>query len=268
MTEKAFRGSTGRKPTTRNAAAPVIGLVLALAAAPTPAEVDPEADQILRSMSTYLGGLSALRVEADVDNEIIDLEGRKLQFSSSVKLNLQRPGKLHVARSGPFAESELFFDGETVTLSVAEPAVHAQFPAPGNIEQAIAAVRSETGLDAPAGDLLYSDPYAGLLTDVVSGTYNGTAFVQDVECHHLAFRAAKVDWQIWIQAGDTPLPMKYVITSKWVTGAPQYSVRFRGWEKNPEIDAARFLFTAPEGSTRIDAIPVNEMGELMLEEDR
>ncbi len=35
-----------------------------------------------------------------------------------------------------------------------------------------------------------------------------------IECHHLAFRAEKVDWQVWVQAGDTPLPMKYLIISK------------------------------------------------------
>jgi len=75
-----------------------------------------------------------------------------------------------------------------------------------------------------------------------------------------------VDWQIWIQTGDTPLPMKYVITSKWLTGAPQYTASFRNWNTNPKIDASQFEFTAPKGAQKLDSIAVNEAGQLMIEE--
>lgn len=133
--------------------------------------IDPEADKILQSMSTHLAGLSALSVDADADNEIIDLAGQKLQFSSSLTLTLQRPGKIHITRHGPFAESQLFFDAQTLTLSVEDPPIYAQIEAPGDVDNAVAAIRSQTGLDAPAGDLFYAGPYAGLPTDVVSGAY-------------------------------------------------------------------------------------------------
>ena len=230
--------------------------------------VDPEADRILKIMSTYLAGLPALSVEADVDNEIIDLAGQKLQLSSGIEMSMQRPDKFHVTRQGPFAESQMFFDGQTVTLSVEDASLYSQIQAPGQIDDAIATIRSTTGLDAPAGDLFYADPYSGLLTDVISGTYNGTAFVQGVECHHLAFRATKVDWQIWVEVGDAPLPRKYVITSKWITGAPQFSIRFRRWNTNPEVDAKRFVFVPGEGATSIERFTVNAMGEMMPKEDQ
>ncbi len=59
----------------------------------------------------------------------------------------------------------------------------------------------------------------------VSSGYYGTAYVGGIECHYLSFRSTKVDLQLWVKVGDEPLPMKYVITSKWITGAPQYSVQ-------------------------------------------
>ena len=59
--------------------------------------------------------------------------------------------------------------------------------------------------------------------------------------------------------------MKYVITSKWVTGAPQYSARLRDWNTNPEIGADRFVFTPPEGVKELDELPFDEMGELVAE---
>jgi hypothetical protein len=58
--------------------------------------------------------------------------------------------------------------------------------------------------------------------------------------------------------------MKYIITTKWVTGAPQYSVRFRDWNTKPQIEANRFEFSVPEGARKLETIDVNEMGELMI----
>ena len=100
---------------------------------------------------------------------------------------------------------------------------------------------------------------------MVSSAYLGTDYVNGVECHNLAFRQAKTDWQLWVRVGDAPLPMKYIITTKWVTGAPQYSVRFRDWNTAPQFEADRFEFSAPEGARKLETIAVNEMGELMIE---
>jgi len=228
-------------------------------------QVDPEADKILKSMSTYMGGLTAFSVNIEVDNEIVDLTGRKLQFSASTSLVAQRPENLYVHRRGPVADVELIFDGKMLTVNGKGLNVYAQMETLGSNEDAVRQVRIETGLDVPAGDLLFTDSYTGLMEGVVSGDYIGTGFVNGVECQHLAFRQAKVDWQLWIQSGDTPLPMKYIITSKWVTGAPQYSARFHDWNTKPEIGSDRFVFSPPEGAKKLDEIPIDELGELMLE---
>lgn len=225
--------------------------------------IDPESDKILRSMSTYLGGLSAFRVNADVDNEIIDLQGQKLQLSSSATAVIERPTKFHMTRHGVFADAEIIFDGKIVTLHGKNQNVYAQIEAPGSIDDAFEAVQFETGLDLPGMDFLYADSYPLLTSETMSSTYHGSAFVEGIECHYLSFRKAKVDWQLWVQAGDTPLPMKYVITTKWMTGAPQYSVRFRDWDTQPKIEANQFSFTIPKGAKQLDALTVNEAGELI-----
>jgi hypothetical protein len=227
--------------------------------------VDAEAEKVLRAMSSYLGGLQSFTVKGDVDDEIVDLAGQKLQLSSSASLAVQRPNHFYAHRQTPLADIEAFFDGQTLTLHGKGRQVYVQFEVPGTIDEAVTHLRAETGLDAPAGDLFYADPLPGLMTDVMSGTYFGTAYVNGTECHHLAFRAAKVDWQIWVQTGDRPLPMKYVITSKWITGAPSYSVRFRDWDTEPAIAADRFKFVPAEGTKRLEAFPVDVMGGLLIE---
>lgn len=244
----------------------VLGVGLYAPAAGAAEGVDAEADKVLRAMSSHLGGLPAFSVRGDVDDEVIDLAGQKLQLSSSAELEVERPSRFYAHRKGPVADIEAIFDGKTLTLHGKGLQVFAQFEVPGTIDQAIGELRAETGLDAPAGDLFFADPYPGLMTDVLNSAYIGKAYVDGVECHHLAFRAAKVDWQIWIQTGDRPLPIKYVITSKWITGAPQYSVRFRDWNTEPKIEPSRFSFTPPAGAKRLERIPVDQLGAIAIEE--
>ena len=247
-----------------------LALVVSFAAGPaTGAEgVDADADNILRSMSSYLGGLPRFGMNADIDNEIITHDGQKLQLSSFSTIVMERPEKFHIQRKGMFADAEFIFDGKTLTLHGKNLNVYAQMEVPGTIDDAIRAVEFETGLDAPGADLLFSDPYAILSSGVASNSYLGTAYVNGVECHHLAFREDKVDWQLWVKVGDEPVPMKYVITSKWVTGAPQYEVRLRDWNTNPRIKAGQFTFSVPKGARRLETISVNEMGELTIEEGK
>lgn len=247
------------------AAGMALGLGLAVPSSEAAEGVDPEADKILRAMSIYLGGLQSFSVKGDVDDEIVDLAGQKLQLSGSASLAVQRPNHLYAHRLMPLGEMEVFFDGQTLTLHGKGRQAYFQIEASGTIDEAIRELRAETGADAPAGDLFYADPYPGLMTDVTSGTYFGTAYVNGVPCHHLAFRAPKVDWQIWVQTGDQPLPMKYVIASKWITGSPSYSVRFRDWDTAPSIEAGRFTFVPPEGTQRLEDFPVDVMGGLLIE---
>ena len=201
-------------------------------------------------------------MNADVDLDFIDTAGQKLQLSSSGNIVLARPASYYAKRSGPFGSFELFIDGKTSTLYSQQRGAYFQVATPGAIEVAIDALRVETGLELSGADLLYADAYAGLVTDVTSGAHYGTAYVDGVECFHLAFRAAKVDWQIWIQTGAKPLPMKYVITTKWMTGAPEYSVRFSDWNTQPAIPAGRFGFVPPAGVQRLESLQVNEIGEV------
>jgi hypothetical protein len=230
--------------------------------------IDPEADEVLKAMSAYLGETKRFSMNVDIDLEIVTQSAQKLQLSSFATAVIERPTKLYVHRKGMIADIEIIYDGKTLTLHGKNLKVYHQTDVSGTIDDAIRAYEFETGLSAPGADLLFADPYAILTSGVESGVYIGTAYVNGVECHHLAFRKAKVDWQLWVQTGETPLPMKYVITSKWHTGAPQYEIRFRDWNRSPEVPKAQFAFTAPKDARQLDTIPVNEIGEFTVEESQ
>lgn len=226
------------------------------------AVIDPDASRVLRSMSSYLGHLAAWSADFDIDTEVVDFQGQKLQYSSSGTTIVQRPNHLYVTRKNGRIDGSVYYDGKTLTVYGKVGNAYKQVALAGTIDQALDAIRQKLSLDAGAADLLYADPESGLLTNVQSGSDYGPAVVNGVACEYLAFRAKEVDWQLWVATGDRPLPLKYVITTKWVTGAPQYAVRLRNWSVNPNIDGGRFVFTPPRGAKRVDKIPTNVIGEI------
>lgn len=246
-----------------------LAFVAGLAAGPAMAqgELNKDADEILRSMSTFLGGTKTFSVAADISNEVISKAGEKLQLNSYATVVFQRPAGFYFHRQGRFADVEAFFDGKMVSLLGKNRGIYVQKEVAGSTDDAFNLITSHIGVDLPAVDLLLSDPYAVLSPGVTSSGYHGTDFVGGFECHHLSFREDDVDWQLWVKTGDEPLPMKYVITTKWLTGAPQYSVQLSNWNLAPVIAADRFTFVAPKGATKLEALAVDETGELKMTEE-
>ena len=99
-----------------------------------------------------------------------------------------------------------------------------------------------------------------------AGRHLGMTFIDGIEVHQLAFRGTDVDWQLWATANDKPLPLRYVITTKALAGAPQYTLQLRNWNTAPHIDAARFTFVPPPGAKQLDpaSVTVNAIGDLTL----
>ena len=123
--------------------------------------------------------------------------------------------------------SEVIFDGKMISLYGKGMNVYAQIESPGTtLDEAVRRVpHLDRARRAGRRSPVRAIPIRCSPEGVTSGSLVGSAFVGGVECDHLAFRTDIVDWQIWISKGDKPMPLKYVITTKWVTGAPEYSLR-------------------------------------------
>jgi hypothetical protein len=120
------------------------------------------------------------------------------------------------------------------------------------VEGALDWVFEQTGTVVPLADFLYADSYERLMGGVQRGEYLGVHEAAAVPCHHLAFEQATIDWQLWIDAGKDPLPRKLVITYKTEDEVPQYSVTIRKWNLAPRLSDELFVFTPPDGSSRVD----------------
>ena len=228
-----------------------------LAAGATAAQtVDPEADAVLRNMSGYIASLQEYSLEAETTLESVLDSGQKLMSIKQTQAAVKRPDKLRIARQGMAVDQEMFFDGKSFTLFGKRVGFYATVPAGPTLENVMDFVHDELDLELPAADLLSQDAYGVLMSDVIYGDYIGITTVDGIPCHHLAYRSDETDWQIWVETGERPLPRKYVITSRWINAAPQYSVEIHNWILNPGVPDSTFQFTPPEGSAEIEFLAV------------
>jgi hypothetical protein len=206
---------------------------------------------LLKAMADYTAAQKSITATFDSDIEVITPELQKIQFASSGQLKMTRPDKLRVKRTGGYADVDLVYDGKTVSLYGNNAKAYVQADAPGTIDQLIEAIQAKTGAAMPGTDLLLSNSFDVLTSDVVEGHHVGQGVIDGVECEHLAFRGHDTDWQIWIQTGAQPIPRKYVITSKTLAGAPQYTLRIKDWKTDAIADSETFAFRPPDGATKV-----------------
>ncbi len=153
--------------------------------------------KLLKAMADYTTAQKSISAAFDSDIEVVTPELEKIQFTSSGKLQLARPDKLRVSRTGGYADVQLVYDGKTVSIYGNNAKAYAQVDLTGTVDQL-------------------------------------------------------ADWQIWIESGARPVPRKYVITSKTLAGAPQYTLRIKDWKTDAVADADTFVFKPPSGVTKVD----------------
>jgi hypothetical protein len=219
--------------------------------------------KVLKGMSDYLAGQKSLSAKFDSDIEVITPELQKIQFTSSGEMKMNRPDKLRIRRTGGYTDVELVYDGKTVSLYGNNAKSYVQADLAGTVDKMIDTLQSRSGAGLPGADLLLSNSYDELMANVIEGRHIGQGVVDGVECEHLAFRGPETDWQIWIETGAKPVPRKYVITSKTVTGAPQYTLKIRDWKTDANADAD-FAFKPPADATKValDSTIMIEFDEL------
>ncbi len=228
---------------------------------------DARADQVqakslFKAMSDYLGAQKAISFDYDTNLEIVSTAQEKIGLASSGTLTLNRPDKLRLNRAGGFTNVEMVFDGKTLTLLGKNANLYAQIEAPGTIDQLVDVLRDKYHRPVPAADLLMSDPYKQLMPQVTEVKDLGSGVIRGVECDHLAFRTKEVDWQIWIAQGARPYPCRYVITSKKVTGSPQYTLDISAWKAGPEVAPNGFKLEFPTGAKKLTADQIPDLNEI------
>ncbi len=238
-------------------------LVSAFTIAPVRAQPpESNATAILKAMSDYVGSQKTIKLAFDSDIEIITPQLEKIQFTNSGEALLHRPDKLRAHRLSGHADVAMFFDGKTVKIYGKDINGYAQFDAQGSVDQLIHSLREGNGVALPGADLLLLNSYELLAAGIMEAKIIGRGIIDGIECEHLAFRNFDTDWQLWVEAGEQPIPRKLVITSKNLNSAPQYTLRIKGWETGVDASPDDFTFTPPADAKTLDHMALIEFDEL------
>lgn len=213
-------------------------------------EVEPAAMEALDRMGAYLRTLNTFEVRSQTATDEVLESGQKLQLEAAMHLRVRRPDRLWAEVDSDRKTRELFYDGKTFTIYGPRNKLYASVPAPATIIEMIGVVEEKYGLLLPLVDLFRWGTDSTRRERIRGASSIGPATVQGVPCDHFAFRQEGVDWQVWIQKGDSPLPRKLVITTTDDEAQPQH-VAVLEWNLAPALNDRMFTFEPPPDSYRI-----------------
>lgn len=237
-------------------------LTLMVAWAPAAQADEADAKKLLKAMSDYMAAQKAISFDFDAILEVVTEDDQKLALASSGEVIVSRPGKIRATRAGGHADIEILFDGETLTLFGNNANLYTQVAVPGTIDNLVDVLRTKYQRALPAADLLMSNSYDELMTDVTDVKDLGSGVINGVECDYLAFRKKDVDFQIWIAQGKRPYPCRYVITSKGTPLSPQYSIQIRDWKTGSDVATDDFAFENATKAKKVDVKDLKGMSPL------
>ena len=217
---------------------------------------DEKARALLKKSCEYLAGLKEFATFVDEAFDTVDDEGVKLQSNRRRRVWVSRPDRLRNESIGSTADLLFVFNKGGFLLVDKENKSYVAEKAPDTIDEMLDELAKKYGRFPPLSDFVKADPYKGFINGVQEARYVGMSQIGDQKCHHLAFRQKLLDWQLWVEDGDKPLPRKVVITYKRQYAEPQYMAVLHHWDTDAKHDAELFDLTPPKGAKKVEIAPV------------
>ncbi|MCY1044867.1 DUF2092 domain-containing protein [Corallococcus sp. bb12-1] len=212
--------------------------------------VEPQAVAALERMGAFLRGQQTFEVTAKTTTDELLDNGQKVQVSGTADIRARRPDRLRVDSASDLKQRQYFYDGKRFTVNGPGSGYYASFDAPPTLAKTLEAAEQRYGVELPLVDLFYWGTDKGSVKKLKSALYVGPATVEGVATDQYAFRQGDVDWQVWIEKGDRPVPRKLVVTSSQEPSQPQH-VATLDWNLKPRFEDALFDFVPPKDAHRI-----------------
>jgi hypothetical protein len=215
--------------------------------------IEPKAMDALQKMGGFLRTLKAYEVSFKVSKDEVLDSGQKVMVDGTSELTVQTPDRFHFSTKIDEAHRDLqfFYDGKNFTIYGNTNKFYASVAAPSTIHDLLDVAQERYDVDLPFRDLFSWGTDRADVDAIETAIYIGPTKINDVPCDHYAFRNVDVDWQIWIQQGDIPLPRKLVITTIQEEQQPQY-VSNMNWNLSPKIKSKSFTFVPPKDAHKIE----------------
>lgn len=212
--------------------------------------IDPDAIAALKRMGDYLRTLNAFQVHADVTTENVGNDGQKIQMLTSADMIAKRPDKLRVEVVNNRQPRTFYYDGKDFTLWAPRLKYYATVPAPPTARELFLKLEDKYNIEIPFVDLFkWGTPDANT-SEITDATDLGPSVVNGITTEQYAFRQPGLDWQLWMQAGDFPLPLRIVLTTTTDDARPQHQSTYT-WNLAPSYTDKAFAFVVPPDAKKI-----------------
>jgi hypothetical protein len=213
--------------------------------------IDSGAVNALKDMSAFLTKANTLQIVSNGSLDVVTNNGQRIQLDGSTTYKVRRPGFV-IDYVSDMKSRRFIYDGKTFTVYSPQLGFYASVPAPATNREVLDTIYNKFGISLPLVDLFrWSDPSNAARRQNLKSAYDvGSATIDGAETEHYAFREPDVDWEVWIQKGDQPLPRKLVIVDRTDPSRPTFISRM-SWQVNPNFTDADFTFIPDANAKRI-----------------
>lgn len=233
----------------------------AATAAPAASDVDPDSVAALKQMSAYLRSLDTIQITSEGSLDAVDGDGQRIQMDGVTTYKIRRPNGFVIDFASDQKNRRFLYDGKNFTVFAPTLGYYATVDAPSTIRATLDKVYDQLGIKLPLEDLfLWADPSVDRAASLTSGYYVGSATLEGISTKHYAFRQENLDWEIWIQQGEQPLPRKVVIVDRTDPAMPTFIARLQ-WKVNPPLTDSDFAFVPDKDDLQVEIATYDGSGE-------
>src|SRR5277367_4061432 len=229
---------------------PASARIVAPAQSEANTDIDPDATAALTRMGTYLRSLKAFQIESTSTRDDVMEDGQLVTLDNKVSFLVRFPDRLRVEVTSAQQHRLYLYNGKDFTVFAERVNYYATVPAPATVGKLATELDEKYGLEIPLEDLFFWGTPQSKEKDITGAADIGPSEIGDVTCEHYTFRQKGLDWQVWIQLGDYPLPRKLVLTTVTDESRPQYT-SILTWNLAPSYNEAAFEFDPPPDAHKI-----------------
>jgi hypothetical protein len=222
-------------------------------------DIDPAAMAAIDKMGTYLRTLTTFQVKAvETIDDVLD-NGQAIQSGRVVDLLAARPSRFRARVTSDDIDALFLYNGKEFTMYGQLVNYYATVPAPPTIAELIDKLDERYGIEMPLVDLfMWGTPKSKAAQAITSAMDIGPGSIEGTTCEQYVFRQDGLDWQIWIQLGDYPLPRKLILTTTDVEARPRFT-QVLTWNLAPSFNDEAFMFDPPKDAQRITIAEVTAL---------
>ena len=171
------------------------------------------ANNILKKSYQYIGSLDKFSFEATLTNEDIYGDEMVIELKHYITAHVDRPYNIKIDMYGDTKNRVYYLNRDIFTIYDRDLQLYSTIKVPEMIDKSLDFIYEKYRVETPLANILYSD-IATRIMPKVNGNYFGTDVVDGILCHYLGFSDNNKSYQVWIEKGDRPLIIKFVIIDK------------------------------------------------------